>query len=65
MLVIKDTPLIRTLYEGQGLNIMAFDKTYQVSFMNRNNRRASHLLIANYPLPGPKMPPNKAGNKRQ
>lgn len=51
MLVIKDTPFIRSLYEGCGLSIVAFDKTYQVSFMNRNNRRVTHLMIANYVFP--------------
>lgn len=50
MLVIKRTPFIERLYFGHGLSIEKFDKTYQVSFMNRNNRQAEHLMIANYPL---------------
>ncbi|MCD6013297.1 MAG: adenine methylase (dam) [Flavipsychrobacter sp.] len=36
MLVIKNTDFIASLYADKGLNIMAFDKTYLVSFMNRN-----------------------------
>lgn len=48
MLVIKNTPFIYSLYDGHGLTIMSFDKTYQVSFMNRNNRKVEHLLIKNY-----------------
>lgn len=50
MLVIKRTPFIERLYLGHGLSIARFDKTYQVSFMNRNDRQAEHLMIANYPL---------------
>ncbi len=48
MLVIKATDLIFGLYEGTGLSIREFDKRYVVSFQNRNDRRAIHLLITNY-----------------
>lgn len=48
LMVIKDTPFIRSLYEGHGLNIRSFDKKYQVSFMNRNDRDVRHLVITNY-----------------
>lgn len=48
MMVIKATPYILSLYENQGLNIKQFDKTYAVSFMNRNNKKAEHLIIMNY-----------------
>lgn len=48
MLVIKNTDLIRTLYEHNGLRIHTFDKTYLVSFQDRNNRAAEHLMITNY-----------------
>ena len=48
MLVIKNTPLMAELYFDKGLNIFSFDKTYLVSFMNRNNKDAEHLLITNY-----------------
>lgn len=49
MLVIKNTPLIQSLYIKPGRYIYSFDKQYLVSFMNRNNREAKHLIITNYP----------------
>lgn len=56
MLDIKDTPFIRTLYSekevvaggDKQLHIYSFDKKYQVSFKNRNNKQAKHMLITNY-----------------
>jgi DNA adenine methylase len=48
MLVIKNTPTIFHLYRNAGLNIKAFDKKYLVSFQDRNNRDAEHLIITNY-----------------
>ena len=48
MLVIKATPHILNLYQGRGLSIKTFEKTYQVSFMNRNNKSATHLMVTNY-----------------
>ena len=48
MMVIKATPYILSLYENKGLNIKQFDKTYTVSFMNRNDKKAEHLIIMNY-----------------
>ena len=48
MLIIKNTPYIMSLYKGRGFNIRSFNKIYSVSFMNRNNRNAEHLLITNY-----------------
>jgi len=48
MLIIKNTDFILSLYENKGLNIRVFDKTYLVSFMNRNEKQAEHLLITNY-----------------
>lgn len=48
MLIIKNTPFIDELYAGKGLNIQIFDKKYLVSFMNRNDKHAEHLLIRNY-----------------
>ncbi len=38
LLVIKNTPLIRALYEQKGLTIQAFEKKYLVSFQDRNER---------------------------
>ncbi|MBF0787956.1 MULTISPECIES: DNA adenine methylase [unclassified Streptococcus] len=46
MLVIKNTDFIYDLYKG--FNIKTFDKKYVVSFQNRNDKRAEHLLITNY-----------------
>jgi DNA adenine methylase len=48
MMIIKNTDFIKDLYSEKGLNIQAFDKTYLVSFMNRNDKSAEHLLITNY-----------------
>lgn len=48
LLVIKNTPFIQALYAQKGLNIRSFEKRYLVSFQDRNNREAEHLLIRNY-----------------
>jgi len=48
MLVIKHTDFIHSLYDKAGINIRTFNKEYLVSFMNRNNRKAEHLMITNY-----------------
>lgn len=48
MLIIKHTDFIYGLYNKPGINIRTFDKEYLVSFMNRNERSAIHLLITNY-----------------
>ena len=48
MLVIKNTDFIYNLYNKDGINIHMFDKEYLVSFMNRNNKKVTHLLITNY-----------------
>lgn len=47
-LVIKNTDFIHGLYEKEGINIKYFDKSYNVSFMNRNDRKTEHLMITNY-----------------
>ena len=48
MLVIKSTNFIISLYENKGLNISSVDKKYNVSFMDRNIKDVTHLLIRNY-----------------
>ena len=48
MLIIKHTDFIYSLYDKPGINIRTFDKEYLVSFMNRNNKKTTHLLITNY-----------------
>lgn len=58
MLVIKNTDFIRSLYPagcetagGRRLYVGMFDKKYVVSFQDRNDKSAQHLIITNYPLP--------------
>ena len=49
LLVIKDTDFIRSLYpQGENLYYQEFGKNYAVNFMNRNNKKANHLMISNY-----------------
>lgn len=55
MLVIKNTDYISSLYRegtkcanGKKLYVSSFDKKYFVSFQDRNDKRAQHLLITNY-----------------
>lgn len=48
MLIIKNTEFITSLYTDKKLKITPFDKTYLVSFMNRNEKEVEHLLITNY-----------------
>lgn len=46
MLIIKNTDFILELYKN--FNIKVFDKKYLVSFQNRNDKAAEHLLVTNY-----------------
>lgn len=48
MMIIKYTDFIYTLYDRPGIVIKKFDKKYQVSFMNRNDKNVEHLVIMNY-----------------
>ncbi|MDN5325306.1 MAG: hypothetical protein PWP41_1 [Moorella sp. (in: firmicutes)] len=48
MLVIKNTSFIYDLYRDRGFRIRVFNKKYQVSFQNRNDKSARHLMITNY-----------------
>lgn len=55
MLVIKNTDLISSLYKegtktanGDSIYISSFNKKYSVSFKNRNDKNAEHLVITNY-----------------
>lgn len=48
MVVIKNTDFIYNLYNKNNINIFKFDKKYSVSFMDRNNKEVTHLLITNY-----------------
>ncbi|SVA82503.1 uncharacterized protein METZ01_LOCUS135357 [marine metagenome] len=48
MLVIKSTDFILDLYSNNNLVIDAVYKKYNVSFMDRNNKDVTHLIIRNY-----------------
>ena len=48
MLVIKSTDIILDLYSNKNLVIDAVDKKYNVSFMDRNIKDVTHLIIRNY-----------------
>ncbi|MCI9617244.1 MAG: DNA adenine methylase [Eubacterium sp.] len=48
MIIVKNTDFIYKLYNKLGFNIQIFDKTYSVSFRNRNKRKVEHLIITNY-----------------
>ncbi len=48
LLIIKNTDFIYELYKDTPFEISSFDKKYQVSFQNRNEKRVEHLIIKNY-----------------
>lgn len=48
MMIIKNTDFIYGLYDKPGIKIRTFEKEYLVSFMNRNDKKVTHLLITNY-----------------
>ena len=48
MLVIKRTDFIEGLYKDKGLKVDSFAKRYVVSFRERNDKQAEHLIITNY-----------------
>jgi len=48
MMIIKNTDFILNLYTHPNIKVSTFDKTYLVSFMNRNDKKTEHLLITNY-----------------
>jgi len=50
MMVIKNTDFIYGLYNKKDIYISSFDKKYLVSFQNRNDKKAEHLIITNYEL---------------
>lgn len=57
MIVIKNTEYIASLYRegtktanGKQLYVGCFDKKYFVSFQDRNDKNAQHLLITNYKI---------------
>lgn len=46
LMIIKKTQFIYDLYKD--FNVREYDKNYLVSFKNRNEKEAKHLLITNY-----------------
>ena len=46
--VMRNTDFIRGLYDGNknGIQCLIFDKTYAVSFKNRNEKDVEHLIVA-------------------
>ncbi len=48
LMILTNPSFIYSLYANHGLTIKAFDKRYQVSFMNRNDKDVEHLIIMNY-----------------
>lgn len=48
MMIIKNTEFIYSLYNKDGIKIKSFEKEYLVSFMNRNDKKVTHLIITNY-----------------
>lgn len=48
LLVIKKTDFIESLYTNSRFKVESFEKKYQVSFKNRNNKNVEHLIITNY-----------------
>jgi DNA adenine methylase len=47
VLVVKATPAVRALYADSAWTVRAFDKRYTWTIKERNDRRATHLLISN------------------
>src|SRR5260370_28661230 len=56
MLVIKRTEAIYDMHPQPGVHIRSFSKKYMVSFQDRNNRQAEHLIITNYLRTTPQVP---------
>ncbi len=50
LLIIKNTPLINSLYQNSEFRIHAFDNKYKYCVKGRNDRNAVHLIITNYDL---------------
>ncbi|MCF6172793.1 MAG: DNA adenine methylase [Campylobacteraceae bacterium] len=50
MMVIKNTDFIYSLYNQENIYMSSFDKKYLVSFQNRNDKNAEHLIITNYKI---------------
>ena len=47
-IIDEETSSAENLYKDKGLTILEEDKTYFVSFKNRNKKDVKHLIIMNY-----------------
>ena len=52
LLIIKNTPFIEGLYSQQ-FYVRKFDKQYTYNVRSRNDRKAEHLIVTNYPIDEP------------
>jgi len=50
LLIIKNSPLIESLYRNKGYRIYEFDNKYAYCVRGRNDRNAVHLIVTNYAL---------------
>lgn len=48
MMVIKETPYIKSLYSDDKFTVESFEKSYLYNVRGRNNRDVNHLIIRNY-----------------
>jgi DNA adenine methylase len=48
ILIIKNTPLIYSLYNKPGIKIESFEKQYLYNVKGRNNRDVEHLIVRNF-----------------
>lgn len=48
MAVVQATPLVVNLLKSMDVSTIYYEKSYQASFMNRNERDVEHVLIKNY-----------------
>jgi DNA adenine methylase len=48
MLVIKNTPVVQSIYQGTYRRMTLLDTKYLVTFQGRNRRETEHLILTNY-----------------
>jgi len=50
LMIIKETPYIRSLYSSDKFIVESFEKSYLYNVRGRNNRDVNHLIIRNYSI---------------
>lgn len=50
LMVIKETPYIKSLYSDKKFTVESFEKSYLYNVRGRNNRDVNHLVIRNYSI---------------